>query len=889
MTIPNIAAWAVRKGIGLVAAGDWTHPMWMREIETQLEENGNGLLKLKSQTRLPAGQFTNSPSERLGTSKSQINSKSQIPNPKQDEPLFLLATEVSSIYSQGGKVRRVHILIWVPSLVSARKISQEMTRRGCNLMSDGRPIIGLTSIQVAELVLTIEPKALIIPAHCLPPHEKILLRGFESKAISDIQSGDVVLSHTGEFHEVTEVKKHYYSGELLVIRSWYFSSGLSTTPEHPYYAIKTIKKCPSTGDICRPSKSHLSICRTKPCLRYKPIWIQAKDLEVGDMLVYPRSKSKIIITSLRLAATPTDFEKQNGNIIAGGTRGKKLPDNIKITKELGRFIGYYLAEGSTDKDNSFSFCFSSKETEYIEDIIFLAKSLFQLDTPRIYRKQGTYSLEITFYSKILASWFSRNCYVTSEINRAFSKKIPETLLDVAPEVLAEILRGWLRGDKGYTSSSVLMNQMKALCLKLGIIPAIFIDSIEHHQHRGNHHYQWRVIQANHDSYFFSTLAFFDDIYDLRKEVKRPQTKIERRHGWIDDEYVYLPVKEIKNVPYSGDVHNLEVDTTHSYVAEFAAVHNCWTPWFSVYGALGGFDSIEEAFGPFAKNIYAVETGLSSNPAMNWRIKELDNRAILSFSDAHSGPKLGREATVFETSDPLSAFSYQHLYEAISHQPSAISKKTISSSHLISDSRKLKATIAYTIEFYPEEGKYHYTGHRSCNIRQTPEETKKKGATCPVCGKQLTVGVMHRVEDLASRSEENLQISNFKFQISNSNAEIRMIKSNTFPHRPPFVMLVPLQEIIAEAIGSPVQSPKVQTPYFRLTDAFGGEFNVLLAARIEVIAKVAGERVAVGIEKVRKGDIVIDPGYDGVFGVVKIWKEGEEKPLVDSSKEQLSIF
>lgn len=411
MTIPNIAIWVKRKGIGLVATGDWTHPLWFREIQANLEEFGNGLLRLKNR----------------------------------ESPLFLLATEVSSIYSQSGKVRRVHTLIWVPRVASAEKINKELTKRGCNLMSDGRPIIGLSCIHVAELVLSIEPKALIIPAHA------------------------------------------------------------------------------------------------------------------------------------------------------------------------------------------------------------------------------------------------------------------------------------------------------------------------------------------------------------------------------------------------------------------------WTPWFSVYGSLGGFDSLDEAFGPFAKNIYAVETGLSSNPAMNWRIKELDNRSIVSFSDAHSGPKLGREATVFE----LPELTYENIYKAISQN----------------------RNIAYTIEFYPEEGKYHYTGHRSCNIRWSPEESSTNGTTCPVCGKPLTQGVMQRVSELASRSEEDLKLTK----------KGNMTLSATFPKRSGFVMLVPLQETIAEAVGSPVQSPKVQTPYMRLIEALGGEFSVLLDATIPDITKIAGERIAQGIDKVRRGDIVIEPGYDGVFGVVKIWKEGEQKPLLDSSKEQLTIF
>lgn len=430
MTIPNIASWAKRKGIGLVATGDWTHPQWFREIELFLQEEGNGLLTIKK--------------------------------PDEDGlPKFLLATEVSCIYSQGGKTRRVHTLIWVPSIESARKISQHMTKQGCNLLSDGRPIVGLTSIQIAELVFAIEPKALIIPAHA------------------------------------------------------------------------------------------------------------------------------------------------------------------------------------------------------------------------------------------------------------------------------------------------------------------------------------------------------------------------------------------------------------------------WTPWFSVYGSLGGFNSIEEAFGPYASQIYAIETGLSSNPAMNWRIKELDARTIVSFSDAHSGPKLGREASVFDIPD--GNLCYDAIYDAIRYGVTP---------------KKGKPSIAYTIEFYPEEGKYHFTGHRSCLVRQTPEETHKKGATCPVCGKPLTVGVMHRVDDLAGRTEADIQLESTL--PTDSAMRARMYRSAAFPHRPPFVMMVPLMEIIAEAIGSPVTSPKVQLPYTRLMNEVGNEFFVLLSSDLDAIARVAGDMVAQGIDRVRRGDLTIDPGYDGVFGVVKIWHHGE-KGIVDDGKEQLTLL
>jgi len=440
MVVPKIAQWAVKKGIGVVATGDWTHPLWLRELKMNLEEDGSGLLRLKNEDK----------------------------NPK-----FLLSGEVSCIYSQGGKVRRIHTLIFAPDFATVDKINAELTRRGCNLMSDGRPIIGLTSIALAEVVFNISQDCLVIPAHI------------------------------------------------------------------------------------------------------------------------------------------------------------------------------------------------------------------------------------------------------------------------------------------------------------------------------------------------------------------------------------------------------------------------WTPWFALFGSMSGFDSIAEAFGPYADRIYAVETGLSSDPAMNWRVKELDNRSIVSFSDAHSGPKLGREATVFD----LEELSFKAISEAIKEP------------YLKVDDGKSKSHIAYTIEFHPEEGKYHYTGHRACNIRHSPSETKKLGTTCPVCGKPLTVGVMHRVEDLAGRSEEDLKLG--KVEIAGT--KVKGVYSQAFPKRPPYVMLVPLQEIIAESMGTVPTSLKVITEYNKLTglqQKFGdltGEFGILLAAEIEEITKLFGPKIAEGVDKVRKGKIVIEPGYDGVFGVVKIWqneakvdKKMEEMKKLNE-KEQMSLF
>lgn len=308
---------------------------------------------------------------------------------------------------------------------------------------------------------------------------------------------------------------------------------------------------------------------------------------------------------------------------------------------------------------------------------------------------------------------------------------------------------------------------------------------------------------------------------------------------------------------------LEIDKN----ALFIPCH-VWTPWFSLYGSNSGFDSIEECFGDYAKYIYAVETGLSSDPEMNWRIKELENRTIVSFSDAHSPAKMGREATVFVRKNGMSNVKSQ------------ISNKQITYHDIVGAIKKSPDTnleIGYTIEFYPEEGKYHYTGHRNCRVVQDPRETEAKGTNCPVCRRPLTVGVMHRVEQLADQSA--------KLKAQNSKLDeygVRWIEDSA-GKRPPFVKLVPLLEILAEALSSTTASQKVRKTYDLLIETYGSEITVLLKTDILPLEKLVGRRIAAGIKKVRNGDISIMPGFDGEYGKVKIWPGS----TLDSSVEEES--
>ncbi len=269
--------------------------------------------------------------------------------------------------------------------------------------------------------------------------------------------------------------------------------------------------------------------------------------------------------------------------------------------------------------------------------------------------------------------------------------------------------------------------------------------------------------------------------------------------------------------------------------------HAWTPWFGIFGSMSGFDSVEECFKDQAKHIYAIETGLSSDPSMNWRISKLDKYTLLSSSDAHSfWPwRLGRECNVFDFDED---YTYNDLLNAI---------------------RKRKNFVE-TIEFWPHEGKYHYTGHRNCNVVLSPKEALKLKDICPVCKSKLTVGVAERVEMLADRSEG-------------------FVPKDAVPFR----NLIPLSEVIAGTIGERVESKKVWDEYYKLISAFGNEFNILLNTDEKELKKITSERIAENIIKNRNQKIPFKPGYDGVYGV-PMFDDAEIKENPKSSIQQKGL-
>ncbi len=268
---------------------------------------------------------------------------------------------------------------------------------------------------------------------------------------------------------------------------------------------------------------------------------------------------------------------------------------------------------------------------------------------------------------------------------------------------------------------------------------------------------------------------------------------------------------------------------------FLIPSHIWTPWFSLFGSNSGFDSIEECFEELGDRFFAVETGLSSDPAMNWRLSSLDAYTLVSNSDAHSPNRLGREANVFKTD-----LDYFQLRDVLKN--------------------KDREQFLYTLEFYPQEGKYHFDGHRKCGVRLAPKDARFNNNLCPVCSRNLTIGVLHRVEALSDRDEG-------------------FVPEGAIPYK----NLIPLEEIIAEAMGCGRDTVGVRNEYRRLCNIFGSEFEILLNTPIEELRNNTQEKIAIATDRVRRGDVIINPGFDGEFGEVKIFER--EK----TAETQLGLF
>ena len=339
---------------------------------------------------------------------------------------------------------------------------------------------------------------------------------------------------------------------------------------------------------------------------------------------------------------------------------------------------------------------------------------------------------------------------------------------------------------------------------------------------------------------FVVTGEISSIYKKNGKVRKVHSVI-LLPGLEDAERISNKLEQIGNIHSDGrpilglDCHDLlEITLELCPEAVYVPAH-IWTPHFSMFGAFSGFDTVEECFEDLTLYVHAVETGLSSDPPMNWRVSALDRFQLISNSDAHSPAKLGREANLFDI--PM---SYAGLAQAI----------------------QTGTGLYGTIEFFPEEGKYHMDGHRKCNLCLTPSETLKHNGICPVCGRKITIGVSHRVEALADREEGYVREGAKAFE-----------------------SLVPLPEVIAASFGCSAASKKAEREYMRMLSELGAEFEILRQLPLEDIRRVSGTRIAEGIERLRSGRVERIPGFDGEYGVIRLFSADE----LSNTEGQMSFF
>lgn len=305
----------------------------------------------------------------------------------------------------------------------------------------------------------------------------------------------------------------------------------------------------------------------------------------------------------------------------------------------------------------------------------------------------------------------------------------------------------------------------------------------------------------------------------------------RRHGKLDSDgrpTLKLSLPELCHLALATDPDTLIIPA------------HAWTPWYGLFGSKSGFDSLVDAFGDMSSHVPAIETGLSSDPQMNWDVPELQEKTIVSFSDAHSLPKLGRELTVFD-----GELSFAGLARGLREN-----------------------RIAYTVEMYPEEGKYHYDGHRKCGITRHPGATMEDGSECPACGRPLTLGVLHRVLSLRGGGPNGGQEGE-----SSPSFALPQATSVSAPGRPPFVRLVPLIDIIAAVRRKGPNTKGVQAEYLDVVTKLDSELYASLWATEDELDRLAGEELGRAIIQNRRGEIDIEPGYDGLYGKVSLAKGG----------------
>ena len=701
---------------------------------------------------------------------------------------FALTTEISFAYSQAGKGRRIHLITWLPNFEVLTQFTEFLLKKG-RIDYDGRPIFGMNCIEFVEECMKISKDIEIIPAHAWTPWFGIFgsKTGFDSlkdcfqeqtKNIHAIETGISCYDQTTEVLTSGGWKKFFeltYTDKICTLNAKNnnveFQNPLKIF-EYNYEGKMYELKTKRVDLFVTPN--HKLFVTTCDFRNPKPFFLKEAELMFGKSKQFKKD-GNWIGNDLKYFVLPA-VKIKHGSGYYRGLREKK-ETKIIMTDWL-KFFGFWIAEGWTTLGNNgdYGVYVCNKKPELISE---MKQLLISFGYNPLYIKRN-FSLRVRDYQLF--------CYL-KQFGKCYDKSIPSDIKELSKDNLKILLDYYLKGDghiygrtgKGLsatTTSIKLRDDLQEIALKIGISAYYKL-----HQKKGTlfkSQDQKKQYKQRNDSW---------NIYFIRHNQHAVIPSTLKKYSYIE-----------KLTDFKGKVYCASVPNKIIYVR---------------------------------RNGIPVWCG-NSDPAMNWRLPELDDKAIVSFSDAHSyWPwRLGREATIFDMKD----LSYKELITAV---------------------RENK--IVETIEFFPEEGKYHYDGHKACGIVMDPNEALKNNNICPVCKKTLTIGVAHRIEELAKRP-------------------LGEKPKNARPYR----NLIPIAEVISGAIGSPVASKKVAAVYNKLIEKFGNEFNILLNASDEEIQKNTDQKVAEYIIKNRHQKIKFLPGYDGEYGH-PIFDENEEKETITRTR------
>ena len=488
ITIPELVKWARVKGIGVLGTSDFTHPIWFEEIKKYLKSNDKGFYYYEDEK----GKFP-----------------------------FIISGEISLMYTQ-ERGRRIHLVLLIPSIEVAEKINFYFDTKG-RRDYDGRPIFKIPGDEFVKDMMNISKAIEIIPAHCLVKGSLIhTLEGM--KEIEKVKIGDFVLTHKGRHKKVKNVLHRFFKGEVINVVPSCLRKGTFFTPEHPIYGIKSYKDCKnSSHTICKPTCAYLKRgCNIRRFEKYKKEWFQCKDLEKGDVILYPRDnlirdKGFFLLSEFVKGYVEGNFIKPRKE--KSFVKNVSINNKINVSKGFCRLIGYYLAEGYCTKDHV-SFTFNEKEKDYIEDVQNLLREVFGSSLNIKIKKEKSKAITIQVYSKILFEFFQG--FYVGDVRRSYNKILPVWFLDLPHEKLKQLFLGWWRGDTGNTNSINLFNQFKKICLKLGILPSVSVVSAESINKRRLQKPNFigdRKIIVRKDLFVFDNLLFFEenlDLLDFRK-------------------------------------------------------------------------------------------------------------------------------------------------------------------------------------------------------------------------------------------------------------------------------------------------------------------------------------------------------------------------------------